>query len=1656
MTSKTKPTANAKATINASVAADSFTWSNPLGGGWSTAGNWTDTTTSAIATIAPGAASAVTVAGGVGDFTNITGIGAAAQLTVSNNVLFWGPVTVAGAVSLTQAADLELDGAALTGGSLSTGFGATLAVGDASTLRVSGAANLSSGSFLLATAASTAQFGSLVADTAVIAVDDNSSIEVGSLGGAALGAITIDNGQSAAISGALDGNVVVNGTLGVQAGSSLTIDFQDPYGNGQAISGAGTLVLSENSSLSLAVADSAAIQFAGPHGGLSLGVLPTGAISGFTNGDVIDLFGGLATGLTYQQTTPTLATLTLTKGGKPVGTLTLAGNYANSRFHLGPNGVGNAKITLQTIGSAPTPPTLIAGTIGTDRLIATAINQTLTGLGGHDSLDTNGFTGIDFKDTTVNLDGSTINNFGVTDLIDLTDMKLATASASYAGGVLTVTDGTHSTALQVTGTLPIGFFAASPDGATGAEFKYVAVNTDADSFNAPLGGSFATAGNWSDLTTGVTATAAPSFGNDVTIAQLAAGATNVTGNGAAASLTTIGNVLLWGGLAVGGTVSGVSGRLTQGGTLALDGAASLVLAGGATIDGLLQVGGGSKLTAAGDLFLNNGETLLAFGGSTVRFGSINFNRFPGDLVGRVIAVDATSSVEIGTTGTASKGALTIDSGTFADGIQTVNGNIVVNGTLAGNNMVIGRFGTTAPSISGTGTLQIGAGGSLTLAGSDSAAIAFDHFQFGFSSDTLALNGSLPTGTISGFGVGDTIAVAPTVTSLSYVQTTPVSGTLTLHNGSAAVGTLALGGSYSAGQFQIKTSFSGQGSAISYSPAPSTAPGNQLSNNADSFSWTNLGGGVWSNPANWSDNGSPAASAPSAGNFVTIAVPINGGSAVIVSGSGAAASLGVFSATAFTGSVTIAGDFNVNATTYIDPGASVTAGSLDGNGPLLVSGGRVAVNGATGVTGTVGVVGGGRLTTASLSIGGTLAVDATSAIECGTTGGAAIGALTVDSGIVATMGIAVGGAFGSVSPSNIFGNVVLNGGTISVSDIDESPFAPLKNNSTIGGFSSGVGSITGTGIISISGGHLVLLEAASVAISLNTHPGSIFSPLPDYPMLELAGPLPTGVISGFVAGDIIRVDQAVTSVSFVQTTPTQGTLTLLKGAATLGTLALGGNFAGNLFHVDVAAATGTAAITLQAAPAAAGTAAASTGTDGYSWTGSSGGVWSNAANWFDTTTNTLPNTAVPGSGNAVTIAGTVNAYTTVGGNGAAASLAISGNVLMTGTIAVAKQLAVNTTAMQLALESGAKLTAGSALLVGALQVGHAASATVTGTATLSGGGLLALGGGTAQVGGLIGNGGGNVIAIDANSIVKIGAPNVAVAGALTQQTGTTAALTGAIYGSVVANGTLSVAAGGSLAIDMTGAVESDPYGVAPTIGGAGTLSLSEGSTLALGVASTAAIAFAGPNATLQLAAIPTATITGFTVGDVIAVDRTVTGLSFAQTTSTSATISLTNGGVAAGTLKLAGNYAGLSFHLAVDPSGASATISLQSIGVAATQPTLIQGTAAADHLQATANAQTITGLGGGDTINGNAFTGLILKDLTANLSGSAVQSFATSDLIDFTNMTSANASASYTGGVLSVTDGTHAATLTLGFLGTPAIGSFGVASDGATGTKVFWH
>ena len=1644
----------------ASVAnTDTLAFAAAYGGALSLASNWFDVNAGAVSAVAPAATNPVTVSGG-GGFLGVTGSAAVASAAIGGGVLLWGTLAAAGTVALAAGADFELNGGArLTAGALSM-VSAGLALAGASTVAVSGTATLNQG-FVLAANGSAVQLGALVANSAVaivgtsapavLAVDDTSSIEVGTAGGAALGALTIDADRVAAISGTIYGNVVANGTLAVQAGAYLGIDAGgDPFGNAGTIKGTGALTIGQGATLALGVPSSAAINFAGSTGTLQLLAVPSGTITGYGPGNVIAFPVGpvaLATGASFRQVTPTKAQIVLTRGIVTVGTLTLAGNYGANLFHLSLDSRGNGTLVQLVIGAPPAQPGLIAGTPGQDALFATASGQVLTGLGGSDTLRANGFSGVVFKDTAAALNGDTITGFDSTGTIDVTDLRAATAQVSYvpaangAPASLVLSDGTRAATVAITlGTSAAGFFSVASDGAAGTNVRFVTVNTDSLNFLAVQGGTFAVAANWFDTVTKATAAKVPGAANPVAIAGAAGAFTNIVGPGTVASLATSGNVLLWGSIAAGGTLPPVSGALAQAGSLALDTGGALSLLGTASIGGQVALSGGSRLNAAGGAaFTVAGASLVDANGAAVTLAKI-LNAG----TAFALAVDPTASIEIGTVGNPVAGALTIDAGTTTTMTGTIAGSVALRGTLAvasGRTLALNPYGSSASTVTGAGTLLIASAATLGLYVAESSAIQFAAPSGANAAPAvLALGSIVPNGTISGFAAGTAITLARTVTSVSWGQTAAASGVLALFNGQASVGTLRLAGVFTASQFLLTPSADGRAAALTYMATPSATAGAGVNGGTNAYAWSAPGGGLWTNPGNWTDTttGTAATKAPGPADPVTIQGGGSLAASIMVGGNGSAASLTLQMDAVLTGTLAVAGQFRVQgnqAQSALQNGASLAVGGFFNYAALTLGGRSALVSSGTadanGIASPLAVTGGSRLSLLRGSSGpfqSVVAVDPASMLELGAVGSPAAGAVTVDPGL--TLGMA----------GTIAANLVVNGAAVA-------SFA----TAAVTGFGGTVGTVTGSGTIGLFASRLVLNAAASVPIALL--PGSQGS------VLQLAGPLPTGVINGFANGQAIQVDRAVTGVSLTQASASAAVLALANGGSSVGTISLGGSFSGSTVAIDVAPASGVATLTVQAAAPGAGavSGAVSATRDSYAWAGDSGGSWGSVSKWANTTSPGAVG-AVPGSLNAVTVAGTTAAgqFTSIGGSGACAGLAVSGAVLLSGRVAGAGRLTVAGAASALALAGGAQLTAAGALVAGKLQLTGASSAALSGTATLAAGALLSLSGSSLQLGGLIEMGDGNAIAVDANSSIVVGASAAAVAGALVQAAGAPVVLTGSLFGNVVANDAFSVAAGGALFIDINAGAVQDPYGSAPTVTGSGTLVLNQNSTLGLGAVASAAIRFAAPGGVLALAALPTGTIGGFASGGTIVVYRTVTGLSYAQTSATVGTLTLNNGTAAVGALKLAGTLAaGTAFHLAPAADGGSAAITLQTLGLAPAQPALIKGTAGADVLAATANGQVLTGLGGNDTMSAAGFTGVVFKDVAASLNGCAVAGFDASDWFDLTDVLPGTATARYSGGVLTVSDGTRGASISVAFALAPPSGSFRTGADGAGGTKVTW-
>ncbi len=114
-----------------------------------------------------------------------------------------------------------------------------------------------------------------------------------------------------------------------------------------------------------------------------------------------------------------------------------------------------------------------------------------------------------------------------------------------------------------------------------------------------------------------------------------------------------------------------------------------------------------------------------------------------------------------------------------------------------------------------------------------------------------------------------------------------------------------------------------------------------------------------------------------------------------------------------------------------------------------------------------------------------------------------------------------------------------------------------------------------------------------------------------------------------------------------------------------------------------------------------------------------------------------------------------------------------------------------------------------------------------------------------------------------------------------------------------------------------------------------------------------------------------------------------------------------------------------------------------------------GSAGADTITAKAAGQTLTGGLGADTLNGFASGGDTFSDTSAGLNLDTITGWAAGDVIALTDMIFAKTTESYVAatGVLTVTDGTHAAAITFG--GSFAQSNFTLGA-GAAGVAIAYH
>lgn len=1194
---------------------DIYLWIGPVSGDWTIPGNWRDVTSGANpAPNVPAAGDIVTFNSPTNLFQVISGTGASASLTLTGQNDVVGNLTT-GALNVGKTSPAVVNGTlrVSSGGTLSA---ATLTIGATSIVTLAGGTLAISGS---------------VADGPVIAAN-NATLTVGG----SLGAAVQASNHTIARAGSV--TIVNGGGFSADATSSIEVGTVGGAANG-----------------ALTVDPGATFDF-----NVSTSLLSRGATAVF--GNVIN--NG-----------------TMTFSG--VAPAYLTAGAVNVLFGI--NTSGSGKIVIQD-GATLATPGPVTGTLGFQ--IGKSATLNTFSVGASDSIAFNGPGGVLALSGAVTVDPVTqaqtttydmkapISGFNASDAITLNSVV---TGAVLSGGVLTLSNGATTVAtLNLTGNYAGRTFSAIPTSKTATEIVLTAAVAAGPStgtaagdgyvWNGGLSGDWNTAASWTDTTLPANpAPVAPGVKDSVTfngpstdgnlksiydgtfIYQIIGGtgnSANLTLNGAndvLGALTTT-NLSVGVPFVGGGTAAGVRSQLRIGtggkvtaANVSFEAASSIFVAGGTlTVSGAIGPGNGVTL-ATGTLTVGG-----AFNGSLV--ASVNSHAQAGSVVNAgFFALDATSSIEIGTLGSAVNGAVTVDAGATVSGSSDFFAGIKVI-----DNGVVTITSTSRPPISsgnvisGSGKIILGDGGAQFLAGDATFSAGTLGLQIGRNDvltvgqvglgNTIAFNAtggalniskSAVTRTynmqasISGFDASDVITIASPVTSAVLN-----SGVLTLTNNGAAVTTLKLAGNYTGKSF-LAVPVSGSLTEILLNQPAAPGPGAGTAT-GDAYVWNGPLSGDWNTAANWNDttlNTNPAAIAPGAKDSVTfnsstsLYQVINGvGNSANLTLSGFNDVIGALT----TGVLTVAtpNGSTVGGTARIGTGGTINASSvIEDNAFISVAGGTLAVTGAvsaglsqigvdSGVFTVGGTLGGGvsatnsavvKAASVNLTSGQGFTTDATSKIEIGTVGGTAAGAVTVDAG--ATYGFTPMASFQNflaVGGSLIDNGTITVGGTLAVG----SPSAPtlLANPAgfnvispsyvTVSGtgkiivqnganLSAGIGTaLAGTLSLQIGAGSSLTLDkaAATDTVTFVGTGGALNIVTPQqfsggkfgYPYSMAAA------IAGFDASDAITINNPITNATF-----NAGVLSLSNAGNTISTtLNLTGNYAGQTFLALPVSATTT--------------------------------------------------------------------------------------------------------------------------------------------------------------------------------------------------------------------------------------------------------------------------------------------------------------------------------------------------------------------------------------------------------------------------------------------------------------------------------------------------
>jgi hypothetical protein len=445
---------------------DQYVFGSGIAGSWDLALNWFDATMGQDpASFAPGANDAVTVYAAAGGSTHvITGTGDSASLSIIGPTLLSGQFTTGtldfeGSANPTSNADLALNagdtltvagdatvgdadyggfdivgGAVTIGGNLAfNAYSSVNEVSDGGVLSVAGSVTSSCPDVSISgTTGARIQLAS-VSGAISLGVDNASSLEIGTAGGGASGAITLDPGASVTLGGPSEEpscltapSIVDDGAIVAAAGECLALDGA-LTGSGQVDIGAGANLSVEG----VSAASQNTIHFTGAGGVLTVdsaalnaseAFLPT--ICGLNASDAID-FAGTATRASYAG-----GALTLYDGTAAAAALELIGDYAGETFNTSP-------ISIENGGASGTQISLDPNSSNVPPTVQAPMEETVS-------------SGVPFAISGVSIGDSTSGASLSVALSDSGGLLTVTTNAPGGGGAITGSGGKNVT---ITGTL---------------------------------------------------------------------------------------------------------------------------------------------------------------------------------------------------------------------------------------------------------------------------------------------------------------------------------------------------------------------------------------------------------------------------------------------------------------------------------------------------------------------------------------------------------------------------------------------------------------------------------------------------------------------------------------------------------------------------------------------------------------------------------------------------------------------------------------------------------------------------------------------------------------------------------------------------------------------------------------------------------------------------------------------------------------------------------------------------------------------------------------------------------------------------------------------------------------------------------------------------